>query len=496
MIHKSISRVIFLRAFDMTGDYPVPKTGYASSITVYKVEDSGTPSSIGNPSEVDATNCPGLYRISITFGGDSNAIYAKAADSGIVIEIDGIYANTGAIPSASAGQSGGLPVIGAAPLTNLDASITNIPQSVWAYATRGLTQPVTVGDYSSGKAPDELMNAHGYTTARAIKLDNLDATITSRAPASTALSNTIWTDARAAKLDYLVGSVATQADVQDIAQTVAKLQFQEGTNYVLALAKTVEDKDGYSLTSAYDRAKTALSYTEYVTPDNTSISQIKTQTDKFAFQQIDGTDYVLAVAKTVEDKEGYSLTSAYDRAKTALAYSEYVAPDNTSISQIKAQTDKLAFQQIGDTNYVLALADVDEQAIADAVVEAMQDELIQVIVTPAPATPQHIYTDAGTIVLHTHEKVRASWYLSGVDLRGHNLYMIVYLASNAGKAIKTIPPENFTISYDTEGSLIRVEADDAYMPPPGLYNYVIRDESIDSVILAGTLEVRQAPNVQ
>lgn len=39
------------------------------------------------------------------------------------------------------------------------------------------------------------------TSARATKLDNLNATVSSRAAASTALTNVVWSDARAAKLD-------------------------------------------------------------------------------------------------------------------------------------------------------------------------------------------------------------------------------------------------------------------------------------------------------
>lgn len=39
------------------------------------------------------------------------------------------------------------------------------------------------------------------TSTRATNLDNLDATVSSRSAASTALSNAVWTDARAGKLD-------------------------------------------------------------------------------------------------------------------------------------------------------------------------------------------------------------------------------------------------------------------------------------------------------
>lgn len=47
-----------------------------------------------------------------------------------------------------------------------------------------------------------------YTTARAGKIDSLDAAVSSRAAASTALTNATWTDARAAKLDNADASVA------------------------------------------------------------------------------------------------------------------------------------------------------------------------------------------------------------------------------------------------------------------------------------------------
>ena len=41
------------------------------------------------------------------------------------------------------------------------------------------------------------------TATRAANLDNLNTTISSRAAASTALTNAVWTDARAGKLDLL-----------------------------------------------------------------------------------------------------------------------------------------------------------------------------------------------------------------------------------------------------------------------------------------------------
>lgn len=50
-----------------------------------------------------------------------------------------------------------------------------------------------------------------YTTARAAKIDNLDTTISSRAPAATALSTAIWTNTRAGNLDNLDAAITTRA---------------------------------------------------------------------------------------------------------------------------------------------------------------------------------------------------------------------------------------------------------------------------------------------
>lgn len=49
------------------------------------------------------------------------------------------------------------------------------------------------------------------TATRAANLDKLDANITTRAPASTALTNAVWSDARAGKLDKIDG---IEADAQ------------------------------------------------------------------------------------------------------------------------------------------------------------------------------------------------------------------------------------------------------------------------------------------
>lgn len=50
-----------------------------------------------------------------------------------------------------------------------------------------------------------------WTAARAAKVDNLDAAISTRAVAATALSTAQWTNARAAKLDNLIETSVIQS---------------------------------------------------------------------------------------------------------------------------------------------------------------------------------------------------------------------------------------------------------------------------------------------
>lgn len=74
----------------------------------------------------------------------------------------------------------------------------------------------TTGDAASGTSlfakVNNLLNtlanhAAAWTSARAAKMDNLDAAISSRAPASTALSTAQWTNTRAGYLDKLNNAI-------------------------------------------------------------------------------------------------------------------------------------------------------------------------------------------------------------------------------------------------------------------------------------------------
>jgi hypothetical protein len=150
----------------------------------------------------------------------------------------------------------------------------------------------------------------------------------------------------------------------------------DASDRVIANAAVNQDKTGYALTAAYDRAKTALANTEYTPPDNAGVAAIKAKTDHLTF---DASDRVIANVTVNQDKTGYSLAPAYDRAKDALKVTEYVAPDNTTIGTIstaagaiKAKTDKLTFNASNQVEAVVSGIDIDEGALGAAVWDAMR----------------------------------------------------------------------------------------------------------------------------
>jgi hypothetical protein len=137
------------------------------------------------------------------------------------------------------------------------------------------------------------------------KLANLDATVSSRstyAGADTAGTTTLLgrlTSGRSANLDNLDVAVSTRSShaaadvwavttrtlssfgalVSDTTTAVWGAASRTLTAFGFSVTATVSDKTGYSLTTAYDAAKTALPSSSYVAPDNAGIAAIKAKTD-------------------------------------------------------------------------------------------------------------------------------------------------------------------------------------------------------------------------
>ena len=190
-----------------------------------------------------------------------------------------------------------------------------------------------------------------------------------------------------------------------------------------------------------------------------------------------------------------------------------------AIGKIKEQTDKAQFDA---QNRILATAEVEVAGIelTDEMIDAIWnrprgegrpegsfgDYLDQkvsevsggggggVIVQPIEGTVMKPAGNGGDLELFETDKVRITWALNA-DLRGHNLYLL-FFEEWAKSATRTIPPANITITAQEEGCLVVVDADDQYMPPAGVYRWVLKDQTLDCVVLAGKAIVRPIPDIE
>ena len=93
------------------------------------------------------------------------------------------------------------------------------------------------------------------TSTRASNLDNLNATVSSRAPASTALSSSVWTGTRAGYLDASISGRASQSSVDALPTSPIK-SVQRGL-----LTVGFGDSPPYNVTiSSVDLGKSVLTF--------------------------------------------------------------------------------------------------------------------------------------------------------------------------------------------------------------------------------------------
>lgn len=114
------------------------------------------------------------------------------------------------------------------PLGNLDVNSASlnavsqgVPESSVLNAIAGIWDQLRASHTVSGSFGEALQGI--LSVARAGNLDNLNATISSRAAAATALDNTIWTNAKAAFIDAAISSRATPSDIASAVSTLFTL---------------------------------------------------------------------------------------------------------------------------------------------------------------------------------------------------------------------------------------------------------------------------------
>lgn len=201
-----------------------PYTGSASAITVWLRRDNQTiQTATGTVEAEDTTYAPGSYLIELSnseMDGNVISVYPSISDTNYQCQYVTLYTERGRIDANIGSRA-------------TPADIANTPVTLTGAEHDQIAADVTVG-----------LDAYGYTTARAAKLDNLDAAVSSRAAPGDILAtpaNKLATDANgrvtAASVASDVTISMTQAlpatptadTVGDALKSAATLEFS-GTN--------------------------------------------------------------------------------------------------------------------------------------------------------------------------------------------------------------------------------------------------------------------------
>ncbi|MCX7598981.1 MAG: hypothetical protein N2512_08970 [Armatimonadetes bacterium] len=176
------------------------QSGKTATVTVYLPNDGTDPS----PPTVSELGSSGIYGFS----------YAPATAGAYTFRV---------------AATGCLPVVWTIQVRSLSRDELARESGGNLAAVRGATDAYLDAAVSSRAPAATALSNLVWTDARAGRLDNLDATVSSRAPAATALSTTTWTDARAARLDNLDATVSSRAPAGEYDEELARLDVPVST---------------------------------------------------------------------------------------------------------------------------------------------------------------------------------------------------------------------------------------------------------------------------
>ncbi len=377
----------------LTAYYLLPKAA-AVAITLATQTVTGAWSS-GGFKEIDATNAPGWYRLDIPDAALASGrfvdLHLKGATNmapcPVEIELTG-WDNQNA-------TTGGL--------TDIDATISS--RSTYAGAdTSGTTTLLT-------RVPGTVQPQTGDAFARlgvaGVGLTNLG-------------------DTRIAHLDADISSRTKPADTQAAVTLVAT-------------TTTVTDKAGFSLTAAYDPAKTAaqagdamaLTSGERTTLAGVIWANASRTLSSFGTLVADTATAVwAALTRSLTDKTGFSLTGAYDAAKTAadastvtsqfvaldadvlsrLATAGYTAPDNAGVAAIEAKTNNLPASPAAVSD--IPTADANADALLKRDWTAVSGESLYSALNALRNMRNHVVISGSTVTVYKEDGTTPAYTLT------------------------------------------------------------------------------------
>lgn len=241
------------------------KTGDVANFTLRWVKDGTSAAPTNSPAEVDATNAPGVYKITLT-AAETQAVCGtlggKSATAGVVIIP--VTLTFSRLPNAAPGANGGLPTVDANnriagiqgtkndfdDLNDVSAADVNTQVDI---ALSDYDAP-TKAELDSGLAGLNDLSAAEVNAEVDTALADYDAPTKAELDAGLAGLN----DLSAAEVNAEVDAALAEYDgvvPADLPANFSDLAIAPTTGYVTA--GTVSDKTGYALTAAYDAAKTA-----------------------------------------------------------------------------------------------------------------------------------------------------------------------------------------------------------------------------------------------
>lgn len=350
MFKNVASQKLIVFAFDSTTN--LPKTGDAANLTAYVSKDYGTVTVLGDTSatEMDATNAKGYYLFDLTqaeTNGDTLLFSGKSSTANIVLR--------------------------------------GAPDTVFTFPTTGFLAPAT-----SGRTL--VVDASGLADANAVKVGPSGSGTAQTARdigASVLLSSGTGTG----QLDFTSGVVKSNL-VQILATALTETSGQIAAGFkqffnISSPTSTMNLITGVTTVTTTTTATTATNLT------NAPTSGDFTATMKTSLN-------AATPAVTVSDKTGFSLTSAYDPAKTAAQAGDAMAltsGERTTLTGVIWAALTSGLSTIGSIGK--RLADDIDAAISSitpptvgAIADAVWDEALSGHTTPGSAGKA--LTDAGS----------------------------------------------------------------------------------------------------
>ena len=489
MATRGVAMTIAYVAWDTEAN--AGKTGDVGNHTLRWIKDGTAASPANTPTEVDATNAPGLYKIALTAEEtdcDIGVLCGKSSTSGVSIVPVTIQFER--LPNAAPGAAGGLPLIGASPLTHLNADVASraTAADVWNHSTRTLTEFSFPVDVNMSQALPASPTSN--TTGEALK--RIDTNVASRPTAAdvwnhssrTLTAFTFSVDLNmnqalpASPNNDTTGQALKRLDTNVASRSTATDVWNHSTRTLTAFAFTVD----LNMDQTLPASPTSNTTGESLKRIDTNIASRPTASDVWSHS----TRTLTAFGFSVDVNMGQALPGSPASGTVGKSLKNAADYVDAASSAIKAKTDKLTFNA---SNQVFAVCDGGGGGGGGG--------SVQVVVQPLSVRVFEPTGDGGMITMWRYARARAAWFINA-DLRSSELVWIAYLQTDPDVAVSqcTSAASEITVEWqDTYNrSYVSLDAAEAKVPAAGTYRYVLRDQTTDTVLISGTLVVRAAPD--